>query len=81
MDYFNKVKNASLKVAAQGMSLIQNVGQDMGLSVTASADKRPSDDFVQRFQSKHFALYLPASTLAVMCHACVMCLTPPPFLQ
>jgi hypothetical protein len=57
MDYFNKVKNASLKVAAQGMTMIQNVSQDMGLSATSADNKRPVDDFAQRFQSKHFWFY------------------------
>lgn len=53
MDYFLKVKNASLKVASQGINLIQTVGQDMGLSATAAAEKTPVDEFTQRFQSTY----------------------------
>ena len=55
MDYLLKVKNASLKVASQGISLIQNVGQDMGLAPPSANDKKapPVDDFTMRFRSEY----------------------------
>lgn len=48
MDYLQKIRTASLKVAA----MLQNVGQDIGLAASASTEKVPSEAFVQRFQSE-----------------------------
>ena len=67
MDYLLKVKNASLKVAAQGISLIQNVGQDIGLSVTTTADKGPVDDFIQRFQSMYLVFHNAFNMYCLRC--------------
>eukprot|EP00602_Paraphysomonas_sp_CaronLab_P000510 CAMPEP_0185020030 /NCGR_PEP_ID=MMETSP1103-20130426/2616_1 /TAXON_ID=36769 /ORGANISM="Paraphysomonas bandaiensis, Strain Caron Lab Isolate" /LENGTH=862 /DNA_ID=CAMNT_0027550669 /DNA_START=103 /DNA_END=2691 /DNA_ORIENTATION=- len=53
MDYFTKVKSASLKAAQQGLHIISTVttaAHDMGISPAFSA-KRPVDDFMLRFQT------------------------------
>jgi hypothetical protein len=86
MDYFLKVKNASLKVASQGINLIQTVGQDMGLSATAAAEKTPVDEFTQRFQSTYCrccmiiecAVSCKSNCPPVPCRAALCLPCPPP---
>ena len=43
-----------MKVAAQGINLIQIVGHDIGLSASSPVAKKGVDDFSQRFSGNLF---------------------------